>query len=397
MKKFINVFIILALITSFFTGCVPATNPEDFSDDKNKSADKEYFSDDIKTSLTIEEGTTVYINHEVYITDGATLTCNGAIFKFGPDGRLIVKADGKLIASLTTFTSCNDDSIGAKLKKSNGSPAANDWYGIVVDGGTAEFTECEFKYGGKKISKYAYRSVLYSYEDTRINNGEKGKMKIESCLFENNGGKDSAVDGTAAVTFGENAAPYNSENNYIKNCTFKNNLWPLSIPTDFSMPDSTNKFEDNKYQGIYVEYDNERKIGHNATEENPENTFWTYQSVPYCYMHESYNLEIKENGTLKIKGGETKENPTKILFNSAELTIYSDTGSGTLSLDKNITFDSYNSDQKWKGITSRKGTKYIYYYTSNEEKNIFISNADYSDVGEKTDGKIISENGDENY
>lgn len=397
MKKLTNLFIVMTLFASVFMGCTPVTNSGNSSDDKNKSADKEFFTGDIKTTQTIEAGTTVYINHEVEITDGATLTCEGAIFKFGPDGRLIVKADGKLIASFTTFTSCNDESIGTTLKSSRGTPAANDWYGIVVDGGTAEFTGCKFKYGGKKISKYAYSSVLFSYKDTGSNKGEKGKMIIESCIFENNGGKDSAVEGTAAVTFGENAAPYDSENNYIKNCTFRNNLWPLSIPTDFSMPDSTNKFEDNKYQGIFVEFDNERKIGHNATEENPALTVWAYQSVPYCYMHESYNFEIKGFGTLKIEGGKTAKNPTKVLVYAKRIMLYTDTERAVLDLDKNIVFDAYNSSSTWKGIASMGKINYNHFYTSNEEKNIFISNADYSDVGEKTEGKIISGSGNENY
>lgn len=368
MKK-ISYFISSVLfLTLIFAGC---------KDPNQDKISNEAFEADIDTSKTFDAGKTYYINHEVYITNNAEVVCNGAIFKFGPKGSLTVKAGSKLTATETTFTSVNDESAGDTIADSTGIPAPNDWIGIVIDGGVASFTNCEFKYGGKEYKKSGHYSVLYSDKDSGNNKGPKGKMKVEGCSFTKNGGKDAHVGGTAAVTFGTNAAAYSAEDNYIKSCTFTDNLWPLCIPTDFSLPDSTNKYISNKYNDIYVQFDNERKVGHNATDSAPQKTVWAYQTVPYCYMHESYDLEIMEYGTLEIGPGAASDKPTKILFNGRGIKLNtSDVGAGkvaTLKLTSNTVFENYNTATTWKGIFSWNGSKYGNLYKSNTKDNIYIN------------------------
>lgn len=381
MKKRLFTILSILLLTCIFLSCN--------HDVKKDTVSEETFTDDIIQNQSFDEKT-VYLNHEVYITDGVTVTCTDSTFKFGPKGSLTVKAGATLIATQTVFTSVNDDENGSIIKTSSGTPNPDDWIGVIVDGGTAEFLKCTFMYGGKEYKSLGHYSVLYSKKDSGSNKGPKGKMKIEECTFAYNGGKSDEVNGTAAVTFGQNAAPYDATDNYVKNSTFKNNLWPLSIPTDFSMPDSSNVFEDNKYQGIYVEYDNERTIGHNATSTTPALTTWAYQTVPYCYMHEGYDLKINANGTLYIKGGNSSAS-TEILVYKKGIEISDVNGQATLKLGDYIIFDSYNHSTQWSGIVDWDGTKYSKFYTSNTDKHVYILNSN------QTEGDSSAVIGDENH
>ena len=364
--------LILAAVAVLFAGCVMPQNPS------NKSEDDGEYKGHITKNVTFENET-IYINHSLFVEKGGVLNCTNATIKFGPNGKITVRPNSGIYAVGTVFTSCNDDAHGEILKVSKAKPAPNDWQGVLIGGGKGAFTNCTFSYAGAgKNGTSALASDWYERK--------KGEMIVLNCTFANNGGIDSALGGTAALCFGGNAAAFDSENNYVSTSTFKDNLWPLCIPTDFSITDSSNTFENNKYNGVYVAFDNERKI------ENE--TVWAHLSVPYCYMHGSANLYICDAvnkphaGLLNIKGGTASE-PTVIKFYAGALELQHNTNNdsvdpGFLYVGDNVLFTSYDDDGEWAGIWLDGFEGINLYYTTNKTHNIVVEN--YNPESRKING-----------
>jgi len=156
-------------------------------------------------------------------------------------------------------------------------------------------------------------------------------------------------------------SPYNEETNHVKNCTFTNNLWPLSVSAEYTL-DTSNTFTENKYQGIIID----DSIVQSASS-------WPHQSIPYFIKN---NLNIKS--TLTIGAG-TESEPTEIKVNASKY-IYFSTG-GTLNTGNYTNYSAW--DNAWSGIynsgeTWTDGKTHKVYYTSNSNINISITGASYT-------------------
>lgn len=354
-----------AFLSIVLTGCPgPASEPTPSTPEKNTNTDNP-----ITGPLTVaetwagedDEGEpiTYYINSTYTIKDGGNLTIEeGAIVKFGPSGKIQVNNTGALTATGTKFTSYRDTD-GRAISISGGvDPAPADWKQILINGGIGTFTSCKFYYGGQSCSTLEIVKA----------SGSCGKAKIDGCEFcYNDGTKAASASVKAALCYSKDSI-YSENDTIVKNCVFKNNVWPMSIPFSFTLDDS-NQFglteeEKNTYNYIHV-------IDTSIAKEYK----WNKQSVPYLYPGTG-QLTIKDGGKLTINGSEDSENPALICF--AQRGIKIEKG-GNLSLTGNIKFTNspLSSATKFDGIYCESKIQYRDVGIATARSVILTSNAPF--------------------
>ena len=329
--------ILLAVFSAFlvlgFTACdaLFGNNNNGASGGGSGESGNTNVDDEIKGPLTAEktwegknsegESITYYINSNYVIKDGGKLIIeDGAIVKFGPSGKITVNNTGAITATGTKFTSYRDTE-GRAISISGGvEPAPGDWKQVYIYGGVGTFTSCKFYYGGNNCSTL----------DVAKGSGSAGKAKVDGCEFCYNAGTEATKASVyAALCFSKDTV-YNDDNTCVKNCVFKNNVWPLSVPFFFSL-DGSNQFgintEKNEYNYIHI-------IDADITKE----VVWAKQSVPFLYAASGSGtgvLAIQDGGKLTIKGSDDAENPALICFAQRGIEVAK---GGKLSLEGNIKF-----------------------------------------------------------
>lgn len=272
------------------------------------------------------ESITYYINSTLQLKSGCDLVIEeGAIVKFGPDGGITVNNTASLTAKGVIFTSSRD-SRGRYIKEAGDvDPAPGNWKQIKIYGGTGDFKDCEFCYGGNGYS------TLFIDKYTTL-----GKAKVDHCTFKYNyGSKKTAHSIDAALKFTSNVE-YDEEQNFVRNCKFENNVWPLSIPADFTLDNSnifgTSESDKNEYNYVQI---------NSAAIKNT--TVWYKQSIPYLYVGSSTTSTINigtdsgTSGKLIIKGGSDSENPNLICFATAGINVNK---MGVLDVEDYVTFSN---------------------------------------------------------
>jgi hypothetical protein len=312
-----------------FTGCpqpsssdTPSNSPSSTNQNNGESENTEIVGSTINTAVTWQNNKTYFINNTVTISSAGSLTIEpGVVVKFGNKGKLTV--NGSITATDVTFTSWRDNIEGSEVIVAAGTtPAApSDWYGITITGAGAAalFSGCTFKYSG-----------LTNTPALKITSS--GKAIVSDCSFQNNGGTDANTSsGTAALTWSNSAASYSETDNCVISSSFESNIWPLSIPADFSLASGNTFDASNTYNAILVTAPSSSLIAHD--------TVWGTQSIPYM-MLSTNNTTLKTGSTLTIAQN------NDIRFNKTSLTV-----NGIL-LAENVTFSSFNDEiGGWDGIT----------------------------------------------
>ena len=297
----------------------------------------EEITENITTSVTWDgkdaegKSLTYYINKDLYIKDGGHLTItDGAIVKFGPNGRFIVDTTGAITATGTKFTSYKDPD-GRKISAApDANPAMGDWKQIDIKGGTGKFTSCKFYYGGKgEISTLAVTQST-------------GKARVDQCEFRYCDGTHATRNDIRAALRYSDEVTYNAETNCVTNSVFKNNKWPLAMPAYFTL-DGSNRFgttaeDKNEYNYVHI---NSIYVKINAT--------WAKQDVPYLYASANNEININQGGNLTIQGSEEEDDPTVVCFASYGMLIKQ---GGVLKVPGYVTFRNSPESEStpFKGI-----------------------------------------------
>lgn len=290
------------------------------------------------------EPITYYINNLYTIKQGGSLSIQeGAIVKFGPNGKITVENTGAINATKTIFTSYKDSRGRKILTAGDTDPAPGDWKQISIKGGNGKFEGCEFSYGGNGCS------TLFVDQSTT-----KGKLRVNDCTFTYNSGSDKvAYDIKAALKY-DSSVDYDSEDNCVTNSVFKNNVWALSIPADFTLDDSntfgTSEEEKNTYNYVQI----------NSYQIKKDDVEWAKQDVPYIYVGSNYiNLYggSSGNGKLTIKGGEDADHPNIVCFATVGIDV--DKG-GELDVEDFVLFRNSpeSENTKFKGLYCAKDYKF---------------------------------------
>ncbi len=266
------------------------------------------------------ESITYFINSTYSLKNGCDLVIQeGAIVKFGPTGGITVNKTESLTATGVIFTSAKD-SRGRRINCAGDSePSPGDWKQIKIYGGTGSFKNCEFSYGGNNCS------TLYVVKNTT-----EGKAKVDACIFSYNDGTNSTSDNVNAALEFESSVDHDPDKTYVKNSTFKNNVWPLSLPADLKL-DASNTFgtsntDKNKFNYI-----------HFNTTSIYSDVVWAKQDVPYFIVGSTIQVgqDTGKSGTLTIKAGENSSNPNIICFATTGIMINK---LGKLDVEDNVTF-----------------------------------------------------------
>ena len=312
------------------------SNGNNTTNDNNNNNDNE-ITENITTSVTWDgkdssgNPLTYYINKDLYIKDGGHLTItDGAIVKFGPNGRFVVNTTGAITANGAKFTSYRDP-VGRTISAApDSNPAMGDWKQIDIKGGTGKFTSCKFYYGGKgELSTVAVSDST-------------GKARVDQCEFR-------YCDGTHATRYDVKAAlrytdgvTYNAETNCVTNTVFKNNKWPLAMPVYFTL-DGSNRFgttaeDKNEYNYINI---NSIYVKINAT--------WAKQDVPYLFANQNNEININQGGNLTIQGSEDEDDLTVVCFADEGMLIKQ---GGVLQVPGYVTFRNSPESEStpFKGI-----------------------------------------------
>ncbi|MFP4663812.1 MAG: hypothetical protein ACLFM1_05250 [Bacteroidales bacterium] len=237
-------------------------------------------TDDI-SSATTWAGNTVYVIKKYDFYVDATLTIMpGAIIKFTEEGaNMTLGQDGVITANgeaddPVIFTAYADDSKGGDTNGDGSSSAsAGSWSLIDVNGRRADFTYCEFYYGGNNPD-----GITIDFTT-----GATGSL--ENCLVKSNKGSVDVNYFYGAV----NAAGASADLS-ITNTGFENNVVPLTINADVSM-DSSNTFANNTYEGIFVS--------------GFVNGITSWEETEVAYVYTGQNLQIGDGNKLNLGTGVT--------------------------------------------------------------------------------------------
>ncbi len=268
MKNYLFITLIIGIISlaMFFTSCDPVDPP--------------ITENIVEVSSDITEPTT-WTSDNIYVIKMSdfgifsTLTIEaGTIIKFPPAYKNISLLEGgKILANGTNtnpiiFTSYKDDNYGGDTNQDGGStiPAVGDWENIDLNGESgSQFICCNFLYGGNGTNPAPTLNLSSGAEAT-----------IDKCTFAYNGG---GIDGNFYV--GVINAKQASNNTVITNCTFYNNVLPLTLAAEINT-DNSNTFSysgnTNTYNGIFISGD----IG--------KNTSWEETDVPYVITSDNMNV-----------------------------------------------------------------------------------------------------------
>ena len=256
--------------------------------------DTEWASQSVPLLLLSINSTTVKNGSSLTIAENNIIRLNKAS----------LNVSGSLTASNVTFSSFNDETGG--------------WNGITVSGSgaNATLTECLFTKAGSSA----------------VSVKTNAKAIVQNCIFADNTGEDANTSsGTPALTWSNSAAVFDESDNYFTQCTFRNNIWPVSVPAGFSI-DSTNTFENtNKYNSVMLTYAGSSGITHDTT--------YASITVPYSYLASS-NISIANGSTVTI----AENNIMKI--NARNITV-----KGNI-IAASTTFTAFNDNiGGWDGIT----------------------------------------------
>jgi hypothetical protein len=274
-------------------------------------------TDDI-SSATTWSGNSIYVikKYDFYV-DASLTIMPGAIIKFTSGGaNMTVGNNGMIVANgeeedPVIFTAYADDAHGGDTNDDGNSTASAGSWGIIdVNGQRADFTWCEFHFGGNNPD-----GITLDY-----NTGSTGSL--DHCLIKNNRGTDSGNYYYGAV----NAEGASAELS-ITNTRFENNIVPLTINADISLDDS-NTFSENRYEGIYVS-------GHvNGI------TSWGETEVAYVYTGSA--LQVNDGNKLNLGNGVVLK-----FVKDSQMYLYN--GTSNLSANYNnpaeVIYTSFKDDQ----------------------------------------------------
>ncbi len=309
MKKLVIVLTGMFISFVIFSAC-----GEDPDDDETEIVE---VTDDI-SSATTWSGNTIYVikKYDFYVEASLTIM-PGAIVKFTDEGANMIVGNGGSITANgesgnpVVFTAYADDAHGGDTNDDGSSSASSgDWGMINVNGRNADFSYCEFYYGGSNTD-----GVTLRYPP-----GSGGS--VSHCIFKNNIGMISgnyyygAVDATGA-----------SADFTITNTMFENNDIPLSINADISIGGS-NTFVNNTHQGIFV------------TGFVNDTTTWDENEVAFVYT--GSNLQVNNGSKLNLGTGVVIK-----FLSDAEMYLYNGTSNLSTNYDdpSEVIYTSYKDDE----------------------------------------------------
>lgn len=273
-------------------------------------------TDDI-SSATTWSGDNIYIikKYDFYVESNLTIM-PGAIVKFTDESANLTIGNGGSISANgdsdnpIIFTAYSDDSHGGDSNGNGQSSAvAGTWGMIDVSGYQADFTYCEFYYGGSGED-----GITLQYPSN-------SSGSVENCIFKYNMGS-----ATETYSYGVLSVEGANSSLTITNTSFENNILPLSINADINI-DNSNDFSNNTYSGIFV------------SGSVNDTTTWLETEVAFVYT--GTNFQVNNGGKLNMGSGVTIK-----FVKDSEMVLYN--GISNLSDNYNnpdeINYTSYKDD-----------------------------------------------------
>lgn len=230
-----------------------------------------------------------YVTAGFDYSGGAWTLGAGVTVKFKPQGYLQLHDGARILAQGTatqpvTFTSINDDATGGDTNAdgTTTTPAKKDWKSInlnAVNGSTFAFTR--FFYGGGGLG-------------ATLDCGGAAAFTVQDCTFAHNG-SETSIETRAAIDAARAAA-----GTVLQRNVFYDNVRPLSISASFDLDDSNvfhnpqNAAEKNRFQGIYLDWDNNVVANHLT---------WGESEVAYVAIN--HYIDLADGKSLTLGNGVT--------------------------------------------------------------------------------------------